>query len=48
MTGDSEEHGKDGKRSVNDFYGEKPFEKFLLMKDAESAKFNTSVADEFD
>ena len=48
MTGYSEEHGKDRKRSVNDFYREKPSVKFLLLKNAQAALFNTAIADKFD
>ena len=40
MTGYSEEHGKYGKRGMNDFYGEEPFEKLLLLENAKTAKFH--------
>ena len=32
---------------VNDFYREKPSVKFLLLKNAQAALFNTAIADEF-
>ena len=48
MTGYSKKHGEYSKWGVNDFYGEEPFEKFLLLEDAESAEFHAGVADQFD